>query len=295
MAKKIKVLVVDDAAFTRDLIKKGVRSQFPGFTVQEATNGREAQRHLGDGGYDLVLCDWEMPEMGGDELLAWMRNEEATAKTPFVMVTSRGEKEHVVKAVELGVTNYLVKPFTTEKLTDVVTRALTKATGLSAQALHEAGGAKSPATGNDSASILTQGPRKQGGASGRSAGAFAGDLPIAEATTPTETPQRAVPKGKVIAQIRFGSQTTSCLIKELDQERLVGVIRRGDTLPTLLEMATFDFATEDEQVSRINAYIEGLKAREDRQETDFINITLRFIDDDPQKREQLGRYIASIA
>lgn len=301
MAEKIKVLVVDDAAFTRDLVKKGVRSHFPGFSLVEAGNGRQAQSKLEDGGFDLVLCDWEMPEMGGDELLEWMRSRDATKDIPFIMVTSRGEKEHVVKAVELGVSNYLVKPFTTEKLINIITKVLCKAKGVRPEALQEKGGAAPQATGNDSASILTAGrgktPGGGGAGGGRSAGALGGDLPVAENVSANGgTPQQVKPKQKIIAQMRFAGQTSSCLVKQVDLDGAVVVVKRGDTLPTILDAATFDFDTDNgNEVSRVNAYIHSLQARENGQESEFINVTLRFIDDDPAKRDHLGRYMAAIA
>lgn len=70
---KVNVLVVDDAPFIRDLIRKCLRNAFPGMTVEDAVNGRKAMTLLGKEAFDLVLCDWEMPEMSGLELLTWCR------------------------------------------------------------------------------------------------------------------------------------------------------------------------------------------------------------------------------
>ena len=58
---KVSVLVVDDAPFIRDLVKKALRSYFPGLQIEEATNGRKAQQMLARAQFDLILCDWEMP------------------------------------------------------------------------------------------------------------------------------------------------------------------------------------------------------------------------------------------
>ena len=60
---KVNVLVVDDASFIRDLVKKGLRDNFPGIQIEEAINGRKAQVMLSRTAMDLILCDWEMPEM----------------------------------------------------------------------------------------------------------------------------------------------------------------------------------------------------------------------------------------
>lgn len=62
---KVSVLVVDDAPFIRDLVKKGLRNAFPGIALEDAVNGRKAQVLLSREVFDLVLCDWEMPEMSG--------------------------------------------------------------------------------------------------------------------------------------------------------------------------------------------------------------------------------------
>ena len=114
----LKILVVDDASFTRDLIKRTLRRQFPACMVDEAVNGKKAQQMLSKTRFDMVLCDWEMPEMTGVELLKWCREQPNYQKeqVPFLMITSRGDKSHVIEAVQSGVTDYLGKPFSSEKL-----------------------------------------------------------------------------------------------------------------------------------------------------------------------------------
>lgn len=57
----VSVLVVDDAPFIRDLIKKALRSHFPGLQIEEAVNGSKARQLLARTSFDLILCDWEMP------------------------------------------------------------------------------------------------------------------------------------------------------------------------------------------------------------------------------------------
>ena len=147
-----RVLIVDDANFTRDLIRKAVRSRFPHFHLEEAGNGKQAQKKLATDTFHLVLCDWEMPEMGGDELLRWVRGNEGTKTLPFIMITSRGDKENVVQAIQLGVSNYVTKPFTTDKLVDVIVKVLAK--HLPASALRPPTGTRPASMGNDSANVL---------------------------------------------------------------------------------------------------------------------------------------------
>ena len=123
---KVSVLVVDDASFIRDLVKKCLRNYFPGMRIEDAVNGRKAQSLLAREAFDLVLCDWEMPEMSGLELLTWCREQDSLKGMPFVMVTSRGDKENVVQAIQAGVSGYVSKPFTNEQLITKVKQALHK-------------------------------------------------------------------------------------------------------------------------------------------------------------------------
>lgn len=121
---KVSALIVDDAPFIRDLVKKALRGQFPGLQIEEAVNGRKAQQLLSRQGFDLILCDWEMPEMSGLELLQWFRGQPGSEKTPFIMVTSRGDKENVIEAIQSGVSDYIGKPFTNDQLSAKVKKAL---------------------------------------------------------------------------------------------------------------------------------------------------------------------------
>ena len=123
---KVNVLVVDDASFIRDLLKKGLRDHFPGIQIEEAINGRKAQQLLARASIDLILCDWEMPEMSGLELLTWCREQESLKATPFIMVTSRGDKENVIQAIQAGVSDYIGKPFSNDQLVTKVKKALAR-------------------------------------------------------------------------------------------------------------------------------------------------------------------------
>ena len=69
----VKFLVVDDAAFIRDLIKKALRDNFPGATVHDANSAKRAMSMCKSLRYDIILSDWEMPEMTGEEFLRWIR------------------------------------------------------------------------------------------------------------------------------------------------------------------------------------------------------------------------------
>src|SRR3546814_16115171 len=121
---KVSVLGVADAPFIRDLVKKALRSHFPGIRIEEAVNGRKAQQILDRERFDLILCDWEMPEMSGLELLTWCRAHEPLKTTPFIMVTTRCDKENVVQDIKSGVSDFIGTPFPTEPLTPKDPKAL---------------------------------------------------------------------------------------------------------------------------------------------------------------------------
>lgn len=284
--KKIKVLVIDDASFMRDIIRKGVRSSYPGFVIKEAADGSQAKALLKQEDYDLILCDWEMPKMTGEELLAWLRQESPKPDTPFVMITSRGDKEHVVKALELKANNYIVKPFTNEKLTDVVTKQLTQSLKIEARTLSQMGAGQSTVSGSDAISLLTK--SKSAGASSNKSSS--------EKVSHTERAKVARPKSQAIAQLRWKDLKTKCLIKEITMDSVTAVIRGDDNIPSIMELVVFDLVTNNGQdISRINGYTYQLQAREASLESEFVNITIRFVDGkDPDKQAHLERFIDSL-
>ena len=109
----IKVLVVDDFATMRRIVK-GVLKQL-GFTnIIEAEDGTNAFKELKKEKVGLIVSDWNMPNMTGLELLKEVRNDGNLKDIPFLMVTAEGQKDNVVEAVQAGVSNYIVKPFTPE-------------------------------------------------------------------------------------------------------------------------------------------------------------------------------------
>jgi two-component system chemotaxis response regulator CheY len=117
--KKIKILVVDDFATMRKVIRNLLKQT--GYeNVVEAENGQVAMRTLKSQKIDFIISDWNMPTMSGLELLKAVRGDEELNKTPFLMVTAEALKENVVEAVKAGVNNYIVKPFTAEVLEEKI-------------------------------------------------------------------------------------------------------------------------------------------------------------------------------
>ncbi|GJL67375.1 MAG: two-component system response regulator [Nitrospirales bacterium] len=111
----MKVLVVDDMSTMRRIVKNVLRQI--GFTdIMEAENGQDALTKLKGGGFGLVVSDWNMPVMQGIELLRAVRGDAELKTLPFLMVTAEAQKENLIEAVQAGVSNYVVKPFTAEVL-----------------------------------------------------------------------------------------------------------------------------------------------------------------------------------
>jgi two-component system chemotaxis response regulator CheY len=122
----MKVLVVDDFATMRKIVKN-VLKQINIENVVEAENGKHALNVLKSEEVDLIISDWMMPEMTGIEFLKVCKEDEEKKKIPFIMVTAEGQKDSVMEAIKLGVDNYIVKPFTPDKLKDAIDRARARA------------------------------------------------------------------------------------------------------------------------------------------------------------------------
>jgi len=117
MDLNMKVLVVDDFATMRRILRNILKQL--GFTnISEADDGKTALKELQKEKFDLVLCDWNMPEMSGLELLTTIRSDDQLKDLAFVMVTAEAQKENIVTAVKAGVNNYVVKPFTAETVSE---------------------------------------------------------------------------------------------------------------------------------------------------------------------------------
>ena len=120
----MKVLLVDDSGVMRKIIARGLNSLWVQEVV-EAGDGVEALAAFGDGsGFDLVLTDWNMPNMNGLELVQAIRGAGHTL--PIMMITTETEKAQVLKAIQAGVNDYLVKPFDQDMLQLKLERVLPK-------------------------------------------------------------------------------------------------------------------------------------------------------------------------
>jgi two-component system chemotaxis response regulator CheY len=114
-AASIRVLVVDDQLTMRGLARSTLQQL--GFTdISDAGDGEEALRILANKPAHLVISDYNMPKMDGLGLLRAVRAHPPIAQTAFIMLTGRADRELVQRAVQFGVNNYLVKPFTVADL-----------------------------------------------------------------------------------------------------------------------------------------------------------------------------------
>jgi two-component system, chemotaxis family, chemotaxis protein CheY len=113
-----RALVVDDSRAMRAILSKTLAES--GFEVLQSSNGKEALDTLAREGASiaLVLLDWNMPEMTGIEVVERVRANAAFQATRLVMVTTETEVEQMVRALEAGADEYVMKPFTREALED---------------------------------------------------------------------------------------------------------------------------------------------------------------------------------
>jgi two-component system chemotaxis response regulator CheY len=120
----MRVLLVDDSRVMRNIEKNCLAALGPA-TFDEAGDGIEALSQISAGAqYDLVLVDWNMPNMDGITLVGKIREKDKT--TPLIMVTTEAEKTRVIGAIKAGVNNYVIKPFTAEALLEKVNQTLCK-------------------------------------------------------------------------------------------------------------------------------------------------------------------------
>ena len=115
----MKVLIVDDFATMRRIVKN-ILTQIGFKNFIEADDGSTAWEILQKEQVDLILSDWNMPKMTGIELLKKVRADERFKDLPFLMITAEAQKENIVEAVKARVSNYIVKPFTPETLSEKI-------------------------------------------------------------------------------------------------------------------------------------------------------------------------------
>jgi two-component system chemotaxis response regulator CheY len=117
----MKILVVDDMVTMRRIVKN-ILKQLGFANIDEAENGQEALQKLRVDTYGFVVSDWNMPVMTGIDMLRAIRADEKLKTTPVLMVTAEAQQSNLIEAVQAGVSNYIVKPFTAETLQEKIAK-----------------------------------------------------------------------------------------------------------------------------------------------------------------------------
>lgn len=110
---KMRILVVDDFSTMRRIVK-AILKQLGYEHIEEAEDGKQAYDMVKTGKFDFVVTDWNMPNMTGIDLLRSIRADPNVKDIPVLMVTAETDKSIVIDAIQAGVNNYIVKPFTAQ-------------------------------------------------------------------------------------------------------------------------------------------------------------------------------------
>lgn len=298
----LRFLVVDDASFIRDMVKKQLRDRLAGCEVYDATDGNRAIAQLKKQHVDVILSDWEMPGMSGEEFLRWVREQEAFAETPFIMVTSRGDREHVVKAIQAGVSDFVTKPFSSDELLKKVLKQLKRIGKSPKDAVKMASAGQGVAfasidvlTGGGASPTVTKEPaprRSSGSVDALTGGASAAPKASKPESVKSADKSKSNKSRKARAQLRFADATCGCVVRDVSLQAMSGLMQRPDKLPTLFDQAVVDIELEDGELARVNGYLSSIAAGENKIDTSVVKVTIRFVDNDPEKFEMLSKFIA---
>ena len=122
---KMKILVVDDFSTMRRIVKNLLK-QLGFVNIEEAEDGAQAYTKLKSGGFGFIVSDWNMPNLDGLGLVKKVRSDDELKDLPILMVTAEAEKDKVVTAIQAGVNNYIVKPFTGDVLKEKMDKIFEK-------------------------------------------------------------------------------------------------------------------------------------------------------------------------
>ncbi len=124
--KIIKILIVEDEAPIRDMIKFSLSSTE--FEIIEAENAKEAMEKIASQLPDLFLLDWMLPGVSGIDLAMKLRKNNLTRNIPIIMLTARAEEDNKVKGLEAGADDYITKPFSPRELVARIRTVLRRGT-----------------------------------------------------------------------------------------------------------------------------------------------------------------------
>ncbi len=114
----MKVLTVDDALTVRTMVRNILEDAH--YDVDEAENGLVALEKINDQNFDVILLDWEMPKMDGLTFLTEVREKQLAPDTKIIMLTSLNKMSNILKAMDAGADEYIMKPFTPEVVVDKI-------------------------------------------------------------------------------------------------------------------------------------------------------------------------------
>ncbi|MCD6231712.1 response regulator [Candidatus Aerophobetes bacterium] len=117
--KEIKILTIDDSGIMRKIIK-GHLAKIGYSNVIEASNGKEGLKKLSEEKIDLILCDWNMPEMNGLQFVQRVREEKNYGNIRIIMLTTVTTQDEVLTALKAGANSYITKPFKPENLKEKI-------------------------------------------------------------------------------------------------------------------------------------------------------------------------------
>jgi len=114
----MKILTVDDARTVRAMVRNILEES--GHEVHEAEDGVVAMKLVEEQNFDLILLDWEMPEMDGLTFLTRFKQEQISPQTKVVMLTCLNKMSNILKAMDAGADEYIMKPFTPDMVLDKI-------------------------------------------------------------------------------------------------------------------------------------------------------------------------------
>ncbi len=114
MTNAPQILVAEDELGQAEILKYNLENA--GFSVRIARDGQAAIDMIEEALPDLLVLDWMMPEMSGIKILRWLRGKKETNKLPVIMLTARGEEDDKLQSFEVGVDDFVVKPYLPSEL-----------------------------------------------------------------------------------------------------------------------------------------------------------------------------------
>lgn len=126
--RDIRFLVADDSRVVRTSVRAVLENSIGTKDIVEVSDGLEALKALQAQRIDMIISDWNMPNLSGEELLYNVRNSKEWSAIPFIMMTAHGGRDYLITAIQNGVSSYITKPFTPAELEDKIAKSWNRAT-----------------------------------------------------------------------------------------------------------------------------------------------------------------------